>query len=110
MQRNVSHKAQSGVKVNGVKPFSSNSRKSVEETDVIIVSYAIEFVIQRDSLENMEGIVVDGDHGFQKVATPPNAIIFASGLLHVKDMLLAGTLATIECGLLAILFMMTWAT
>ncbi|VDN92676.1 unnamed protein product [Brugia pahangi] len=44
------------------------------------------------------------------VATPPNAIIFASGLLRVKDMLLAGTLATIECGLLAILFMMTWAT
>ncbi|VDK85690.1 unnamed protein product [Litomosoides sigmodontis] len=44
------------------------------------------------------------------VATPPNAIIFASGLLSVNDMLLAGTLVTIECGLLAILFMMTWAT
>uniref|UniRef100_A0AAF5PI42 beta-N-acetylhexosaminidase n=1 Tax=Wuchereria bancrofti TaxID=6293 RepID=A0AAF5PI42_WUCBA len=46
MQRNVSHKAQSGVKVNGVK---------------------------RDSLENMEGIVVDGDHGFQKVLHRPSS-------------------------------------
>ncbi|OZC07307.1 hypothetical protein X798_05673 [Onchocerca flexuosa] len=43
------------------------------------------------------------------VATPPNSIVFASGLLRVTDMLLAGILATIECGLLAILFMITWA-
>ncbi|VBB33748.1 unnamed protein product [Acanthocheilonema viteae] len=44
------------------------------------------------------------------VATPPNAIIFASGLLRVNDILLAGILATIECALLEMLFMMTWAT
>ncbi|EFO21042.2 hypothetical protein LOAG_07442 [Loa loa] len=44
------------------------------------------------------------------VATPPNAIVFASGLLRVKDLLLAGAVVTAECGLLAILFMMTWAT
>uniref|UniRef100_A0A8R1TT18 Uncharacterized protein n=1 Tax=Onchocerca volvulus TaxID=6282 RepID=A0A8R1TT18_ONCVO len=43
------------------------------------------------------------------VATPPNSIVFASGLLRVTDMLFAGILATIECGLLAILFMITWA-
>uniref|UniRef100_A0A0R3RTW8 CitMHS domain-containing protein n=1 Tax=Elaeophora elaphi TaxID=1147741 RepID=A0A0R3RTW8_9BILA len=44
------------------------------------------------------------------VATPPNAIVFASGLVRVNDMLLAGILATIECGILIILFMMTWTT
>lgn len=46
IQRNVSRKAQSGAKVSGVK---------------------------RDSLENMQGIVVDGDRVFQKVLHRPSS-------------------------------------
>lgn len=44
------------------------------------------------------------------VATPSNAIVFASGLISVKDLIFAGSLTTIECGLLTTLSMMTWGT
>ncbi|CAG9530178.1 unnamed protein product [Cercopithifilaria johnstoni] len=44
------------------------------------------------------------------MGTPSNAIVLASGLLRVNDILFVGALATIECAVLAILFMMTWAT
>ncbi|CAD6187491.1 unnamed protein product [Caenorhabditis auriculariae] len=43
------------------------------------------------------------------VATPPNAIVFSSGVLKVKDMMKAGATVTIGCACLAIGNMLLWA-